>query len=494
MPPYDFIKRLITSTYDGETLKKIGAVPAMETIPVGLFSKIQQYENVHYNIYDLNFYNMSSFIPLNSSFCVVKLTQGVLDLFKIFYSSKINLYASIEYHDCKVSMCLAQLGYKVTYFPIVEGKTMQKYITYGDLLSNYSKKLQGHLLMNYDLFFSELLSCTNCNPITKIILSFHFLGTFFEFTFPCFCLMVLYTIFFEGFGLTINGNAATFFMGLYIIIVVLFGFISLIGLNNTKNSAVFTILYIVYEIYLLIALLTSIAAMHYVRINKTQDPYKFNTAAIVILILFNFIFGILPMIFHFQKIISNIVEMLLYLVLGAPNYTSFFLIHGIVNMSDGYGKGTITDDGLNQYQRKSVVVIIWFLVNGLLSFFVLLMKDRTSRVNCVLALAIIFTIYNIVKMGTIVWSKLFFINANESLTTNMRNIEGIKQEIEKYETEKPTRDVSFRKDSNISGADNNLINKNELISSERKNEDNYQGYQNHNGNQVDYNIRVEEEH
>ena len=109
---------------------------------------------------------------------------------------------------------------------------------------------------------------------------------------------MLYTIFFEGFGLTINGNAATFFMGLYIIIVVLFGFISLIGLNNTKNSAVFTILYIVYEIYLLIALLTSIAAMHYVRINKTQDPYKFNTAAIVILILFNFIFGILPMIFQ----------------------------------------------------------------------------------------------------------------------------------------------------------------------------------------------------
>ena len=97
-------------------------------------------------------------------------------------------------------------------------------------------------------------------------------------------------------------------------------------------------------------------------------------------------------------------------------------------------------------------------------------------------------------MGTIVWSKLFFINANESLTTNMRNVEGTKQEIEKYEIEKPTRDVSFRKDSNISGGDNNLINKNELISSERKNEDNYQGYQNHNGNQVDYNIRVEEEH
>lgn len=331
-----------------------------------------------------------------------------------------------------------------------------KYITYTDLMNSYNDNIKGRLAVNYDLLLDWIFNWNICNVLSKIFLAFRLIGTLFEMLLPAFFLMVLYTIFYEGFGLTTNGSGAYFFTALYVILIILFTFTSL---SSAKSNKISFILYIIYELYILIALLTSIAAIHYVRINKHNSTYKFNTAAIVILILLNFIFGIIPMCINIRKILTNIVDMFLYLVLGCPNYTSVFLVNGIVNMSDTYGHSEDIDDST----RKISIVSIWFAANVLISMFVLLMDSRSARVNCVLSLSIIFTIYNIVKVVAIVYSKYFIVGNSEKSLSEISTVERIKNAIEKSAEKKEERKMI------------DVNSNNDLISSDRGKKNSYTG-------------------
>ena len=449
------VKNMILSAKTNEH-KSVCVVPSIEIIPMGVFSHIKQYELVHTSIYDNHFYNAISYVSASSTLCLIKVSQSILATMKLFYESRINLSSSIEYHDWKLSLCLNQLGYKVVYQPCIEGHIMMKYITYTDLMNSYNDNIKGRLAVNYDLLLDWIFNWNICNVLSKIFLAFRLIGTLFEMLLPAFFLMVLYTIFYEGFGLTTNGSGAYFFTAIYVVLIALFTFISL---SSTKSNKISFILYIIYELYILIALLTSIAAMHYVRINKHNSSYKFNTAAIVILILLNFIFGVIPMCINIRKILINIVDMLLYLVLGCPNYTSVFLITGIVNMSDSYGHSEDIDDST----RKLSIVSIWFVVNVLISMFVLLMDTRSARVNCVLALSIIFTIYNIVKVVAIVYSKYFIVGNNERSLSEISTVERIKSAIEKSVEKKEERKMI------------DVNSNNDLISSDRGKKNSYTG-------------------
>ena len=436
------IKDLILSTYErSETIDdcvNICSIPAIETISSGLFSQIQQYQCVHNNIYDLHYYNMTSFIPVNSCFCLFKLSNKVLTNFISFYLTYINLDASIYYHDNKFALYLKHLDYNINYIPYIEGKYIQSYISFIDLMYNYSLKFQGHLLGNYDLIKREVITCRVSKLMKKLLLLFHLIGLFVTITFPSFSLMVIYPICYEAFHLSnTNPNPAIFASSIYVMLILVICFISITIPNPYKNKQLFFIIYIITISYLYIMLALSALAMHFIKINKDNDPYSFNTAALVTLIIFNVIFGVAPMIFNFKKISTNILEMIYYLILGCPAYNTVFLLHAICNVAEGFGSTNIITkyydlslaNSEEYYHKKGLFMIAFVVLNSLMGMFLLLLDNRTERVNCVLTLGIIYTVYNFVKMGTIVWSRVYVVGkAQEDLYNYVRE-EAIRERI-----------------------------------------------------------------
>ena len=162
------------------------------------------------------------------------------------------------------------------------------------------------------------------------------------------------------------------------------------------------VFYIIYEVFYLFILCLSICAMHFVKQNKTNDPYEFNKGAIISMIIINFILGILPIIFNISKIKPNIVNMLLYMILGASSSSSHFQMCYLFNFSDMYG-GYSTEEHqmkqkLNMKERKSISLFALFAFNILFGFLTMLNNTRTRRVRTVQAFGIIFTVYNGMKV------------------------------------------------------------------------------------------------
>ena len=444
----DCIKRLIISTYeeDKQHLLKACAFPSLITVSnddskMNIFHKIKKYEKVHYNIYDLYYHIMTSSPIINTECAVYKITPHLLEDINSFYKNEITIDATCEYHNNKLSIYLSQLGYEINYIPSIEIKqTKDKEYDYSDIMTEHSNLFQSNFVLNFHLFETELLICNESTSINKVLLTcFYLLGSFFEFIFPSLCLLVIYCIYYEGFALTnTNSNAAIFFSLIYVMFIIVFCFVSLASPVPNKNRKLFLYLGIVYNIYIYFTLIIAIPAIHFIRVDKHETLYEFNTGAMVVFIVINFLIGILPMLLNAKKIISTFVEMLIYLVLGSPSYTGLFLVHGICNCANSFGKGK------EYYNFKSLIGVFYIVLNAGFSFLIMTLTDRKARVNCVFGLSIILTFYNGVKMFIIVWSKLFVISKGETLSMSdashygiaqwIMNNEGIKTEKNKQRT------------------------------------------------------------
>ena len=427
----DCIKRLIISTYEEnkEHLLKACAFPSLITVSnddskMNIFHKIKKYEKVHYNIYDLYYHIMTSSPIINTECAVYKLTPHLLEDINSFYKNEISIDATCEYHNNKLSIYLSQLGYEINYIPSIEIKqTKVKEYDYSDIMTEHSNLFQSNFVLNFHLFETELLICNESTSINKVLLTcFYLMGSFFEFIFPSLCLLVIYCIYYEGFALTnSNSNAAIFFSLIYVMFIIVFCFVSLASPVPNKNRKLFLYLGVVYNIYIYFTLIIAIPAIHFIRVDKHETLYEFNTGAMVVFIVINFLIGILPMLLNAKKIISTFVEMLIYLVLGSPSYTGLFLVHGICNCANSFGKGK------EYYNFKSLIGVFYIVLNAGFSFLIMTLTDRKARVNCVFGLSIILTFYNGVKMFIIVWSKLFVISKGETLSMSDASHYGIAQ-------------------------------------------------------------------
>ena len=424
--PGDCLLKLITSTYEdisgnNKRLKKVCVFPSTDIIANGngnmnIYHKIKKYETLHYNIYDLCFYTMSTAPCINTACSLFKITPQLLDEMKSYYENEITHLASIDYHNNKLSLYLTQLGYEVNYIPSIEIKqTKDKSYNFSELMSEYTNIYQSNFSLNFDIFHTEILRCSNSSYLKKMIMVFHLLGSFFEFTFPSFSLMIIYTIYFEGFALKdTNPNAAIFFSTLYIMLNIIFTLTSLITTQNFfKNKKALLYLSIIYNIYIYFTLIIAIPAVHHIRINKNITAYTFNTGAMVVLIILNVLLGVIPMLLNSKKVFSTIIEMLLYLLLGCPSYNSMFMIHGIINCVNAIG---MNED--KRYHFKSLVNTWYVILNTVIGLLILTMTTRKSRVSCVLALSIIFTIYNCIKIGAVIWGRMFVINKTEEISVS----------------------------------------------------------------------------
>ena len=119
--------------------------------------------------------------------------------------------------------------------------------------------------------------------------------------------------------------------------------------------------------------------------------YKFNKAACGCLIAFTFLLAILPILFKISMLSKNIVQMLLYLILGAPNSTSNFLIAKIWIAPE-------TPGGYSPEERKGLTVIFFFLFNLFFGFLNFYNNTRKKRAVSVMGLAIFYLIYLFFKI------------------------------------------------------------------------------------------------
>ena len=405
VPNLNSLENIIKVSYNTGKTHQI-VVPVLDEEDDNSFvSKIKKYERVHFNLYEMNFYSTTATVPVSSLFNTMTInSQLSRDL--VYFYQNILLDQSIDYHDYNLGLYLFRKLYNIVYynshtFAKIKSPELKEY-PICDYKDDWIKRYSGY----YGNFFSlanTFLDCNACVMSSKFFLFFQIVGLMIEFIFPSLSCMVIYTIFNEAFG-TSDARPSALCTLIYLFMCVCSGACSLIS-NNSQRMKITTFFFFIFmEVYYLFIMICAIVAMDKVNKNKDLDPYKFNTAATVCIILFIFIPAIIPMIIKSGVIIENIVPMLLYLVLGAPSSTSIFNIAKVVNAAE-------TSGGLAYVkEKKGITIIAYVLFNlffGSLTFY---NYTRQKRVDAVMGLGIFYLLYNFFKCIAII---LNLINNNK---------------------------------------------------------------------------------
>ena len=209
------------------------------------------------------------------------------------------------------------------------------------------------------------------------------------------------------------------------------------------------------EVFYVFVLICAIVAMDNINKNKNYDEYKFNKAAISCIIIFTFIPYIIPMIIKYDLVISKILNLLTYIGLGATCSTSNFLIAKIWNASDTAG-------GYQIEERKSIVLIIFFLYNLFFGFLTAYNYTRKKRANSVMGLGIIFLIYNFIRTLAIIGKILGGKNSLDS-SLYSKTIERIRNDLGKGEdNDLRSEEKSLKKSSQVYNSGINYENNNNM--------------------------------
>ena len=80
----------------------------------GIFSMIEQYERVHFNIYDMNFLGSSSSFPVSSLLSTFAIDDLMLAYLKSYYLT-VEINQSIDFHDYNLGLDLYQSDKNVTF-------------------------------------------------------------------------------------------------------------------------------------------------------------------------------------------------------------------------------------------------------------------------------------------------------------------------------------------------------------------------------------------
>ena len=440
------------------------SIPSIELNSYDLYSNIQKYENIHFNIYDLNYYDKAYVIPINSNFNLMKINNTLLNSIQNFYLKEIKLNCSLYYHDYFMGIYLKNLVFEVNYISNISVNLNEDNIDYSLLMTNYVLKYSGYYANFFNLY-NSFLTCNNCDLFQKIIFLFQLIGMFFQFIFPSLSSMVIYSIFSECFNLN-DDRTSIFFTIIYFYFLILFG-LTYKGVNNIKNMKLISLVYFIFfEIYYIFILICSIIAINNINKNKTNDKYKFNKLAISILIFLNFIFGIIPMIISINKIISNIKYLFIYLIFGLPSSNSIFLMATLFNCSSKSGGNKIEE-------KNGIFFIFFFMINLFFEGLIFFNSNRSKRINSVLILSIIFTIYNFFKQFSIILRILIDERKYIKLTHNQKNILEIGNKIKKNKEigKEYKNNIQNKKENKKEENNSNFIsnNKNNTKTNEKKN-------------------------
>jgi hypothetical protein len=445
------LKSLILSAYD--TVKTHGvSVGLVDSNGIGIFSMIEQYERTHFNIYNMNYYGMSSAVPISSLLSTMYIDNNVLSILKKYYSLA-HENQTIDYHDYNLGLNLYQNHINIKFYSKeVAGTLFTNELEYTDYREIWVNRYSGYYGNTFELI-RELINMNNFNLFKKIILFFQLIGISIEFIYPSLSSMVIYSIFYEAFN-TYDYRVATFFTMLYIFMLLASGMCSLVTKKPEEMKMTNMFIFFFMEVYYLFILICSVVAMNNVKKNTSNNEYKFNNAAISCIIVFTFLPYIVPMLLNIEKITSNLLNMLAYIGLGAPSSTSNLLMAQVWNASD-------TSGGKEIDERKSMALLFFFLFNlffGSLTFY---NYNRRKRVECVMGFGIFYLFYNFFKTIGIVMKILGSSDDANDPNKNGRVIDGIKNSLGKDDDndmrseEKKLNNVNYSNDYNNNSNDNN---------------------------------------
>ena len=445
------LKSLILSAYD--TVKTHGvSVGLVDSNGIGIFSMIEQYERTHFNIYNMNYYGMSSAVPISSLLSTMYIDNNVNSILKKYYSLA-HENQTIDYHDYNLGLNLYQNNINIKFYSKeVAGTLFTNELEYTDYQEIWVNRYSGYYGNTFELI-RELINMNNFNLFKKIILFFQLIGISIEFIYPSLSSMVIYSIFYEAFN-TYDYRVATFFTMLYIFMLLASGMCSLVTKKPEEMKMTNMFIFFFMEVYYLFILICSVVAMNNVKKNTSNNEYKFNNAAISCIIVFTFLPYIVPMLLNIEKITSNLLNMLAYIGLGAPSSTSNLLMAQVWNASD-------TSGGKEIDERKSMTLLFFFLFNlffGSLTFY---NYNRRKRVECVMGFGIFYLFYNFFKTIGIVMKILGSSDDANDPNKNGRVIDGIKNSLGKDDDndmrseEKKLNNVNYSNDYNNNSNENN---------------------------------------
>ena len=151
---------------------------------------------MHFNIFNMNFYNMTSAVPISSLFNIMIIDDRLSAEFLNFYLN-IHNEATIDYHDYNLSLYLYRSEQKIIYYNRNPMGAVYYKNESENPISNYKKywveRYSGYY-GNFFGFINTFLDFKICLPVKKFFLFFYIIGMMIEFIYPSLSYMVIYTI------------------------------------------------------------------------------------------------------------------------------------------------------------------------------------------------------------------------------------------------------------------------------------------------------------
>ena len=446
VPKEDSLQKLINYCNHSKSQSAIAIAPIEYLYSSTIFAKICQYERIHFNLFNMNYYSKSYAAPISSLYNTMQIDDFLLKYLNDYYDKKISENATIDFHDYNLALSLfreTQKKYKIKYNFGEHLGTINNcnLMSYSDYKQDWINRHSGYYA-NFFEILRAFIDCSQCDLGEKLFLFFQIIAIAAEYILPSLFSIVIYSIFYEAFN-HLDYHIALFFTLLYLSMVFASGVCSFVTKDPDKMNKTNDFLGLFMIVYYVFILACSVPAMHF--INKKKSPnifdeeYKFNKAAISVIIILTFIPYIIPFILSMTNIGKHIVNILLYIVFAAPSTTSIFSISKIWNAPS-------TSGGSKTGVKNAINIIIYLGFNlffGSLSFY---NTSRKKRANCVMGLAIIFLVYNFFRMLAIV------------IKLEFDKEEGIKKDLRKSQM------------NNIRGS-NRTINTNQMKSNNINNEE-----------------------
>ena len=109
------LKTLIQLSYNSKNNHSI-IIPQIEEDKIdNIICKIKKYERLHFNIYNMNFYDMIAKVPICSLLNTMTINNNLLNALKLYYKS-VNINMSIENHDYNLSLFLYRNNFNIIYY------------------------------------------------------------------------------------------------------------------------------------------------------------------------------------------------------------------------------------------------------------------------------------------------------------------------------------------------------------------------------------------
>lgn len=435
-------------SYAYHDAKKHGiAISSTDFKEDNLVSKLCTYEKKRFNIYNMSYMNESNIAPISSQLSTITINDKILRLLNDYYEKfKTNIKAKIDYHDYNLALYLKQNDILIKYILDNPGYvTTSEEFSFYDYQQIYIDRFSGY----YGNFFQILSSFKSCTILQIPFLIFQIISMCFEFIMPSIVSMIIYIIFYAAFK-TDDFRISLFLSLLYLTLMFISGYCSLVGKNINKMKNTYLIINILMTLLYFLSLISSIPAMHFANKNKNPDlsGYKFNKAAISTIIILTFIPYIIPIILNNSYLKGDAFLLLIYNLVFAPLFKINFNVAGILGASDASGGKTVKE-------RKSLLVLFYLGINlfiGSLSFYNF---DNKKKANCVMGFGIIYLVYNFIRSLAIVLEICF---KKEETFTNQSLLNNIKDDLEGKEERKDSDDeeqnTQIKEDENQNNINN----------------------------------------